>query len=146
MPIASPALPSAQASSSSATGAPPMPSFLSTESSIFAAFLPFSGVDACAGTPVTTTFVLPPTSSVSIAQSSSSTSNASAACSRQSPASTATAVPGTTFARVPQAMDTRRSSASGASSFICMMPFSVLISGKFASGEKPIAGRPIFSS
>ena len=91
MPRSSPADSRPAASSSSAIGAPPIPSLASTCTSIFAAFLPFSGTDACADTPVTVRRVSPPTSSLSSAQSSSSTSNASAAASRQSPAITATA-------------------------------------------------------
>ena len=55
-------------------------------------------------------------------------------------------MPGTTLQRVPEARESSRASVIGACSVIATMPFSVLISGKLASGEKPFSGRPIFRS
>ena len=53
---------------------------------------------------------------------------------------------GTTFTRVPEAISISRASSSAACSASLRPPFSVLISGKFASGENPLSGRPIFCS
>ena len=112
-------------------------------SSAVSALLPISGVDAWAKAPQAVIFTLPFSVSSRTKETPVFCSVSSAQVFRSSfamPASSAYALPGTTFSLVPACKDTRRTPVVPASDVFSkwprMPPFSMLITGNSASGEK----------